>query len=182
MGWERFHGLEVIGFIAMVVGTCIYNKVISLSTIIVLPASQQQNGIYTNGGADERSPLLSPSKLNSPHPNNQPVPIVTRPPAGGGANASSTAANNGAMRYMIRSFRMGGYSLFSSNSSGNLAALPSPSPSPSSPRAALLRRNVGIGFGGPATPQEQSGLGLNDAASVSSSVFADDPSLTLDEE
>merc|ERR1712118_610971 len=111
---------------------------------------QQQNGTYN--GLDERSPLLSPSKPDSSN-HNQPVPTVTRPRDSSANTGTATTTNNGGMRYMIRSFRMGGYSLFSSNSSNNLAAaLPSPSPSPSSPRTNLLRRNMGMGFGA-GTPQ-----------------------------
>ena len=185
VGWEKFHGLEVIGFLAMVVGTCIYNKIISLSTIVILPQQQQSSST----AADERSPLLSPSKQGDGGAHHAPVPIRT-----------SANGGSGGMRYMIRSFRMGGYgSLFSSNSSTNvLGASPSPSASPRSGMfggdtqggASAMRRNNGGGFNtagssrpssvGRSTAHEPSSLG-NANESLASSVIGNDETIPLDD-
>lgn len=175
VGWEKFHGLEVIGFLAMVVGTCIYNKIISLSTIVILPQQQAS----PSAAADERSPLLSPSKQGDAGAHHAPVPIRTGSNAGGG------------MRYMIRSFRMGGYSLFSSNSSANvLGASPSPSASPRGGMfgsggggASAMRRNNGEGFRVPSSAGRSVAYEPSSLAneSLASSMMGNDETIPLDD-
>ena len=109
VGWEQFHGLEVMGFFAMVIGTCIYNKIISLSSVIVMNQTATTN---TTSG-DERTPLLqTQGQTESRH---KALPIK-------GANQN--------FRYMVRSLRMG-YSYFSTSNSDSFVE---PSSSPASPR------------------------------------------------
>ena len=107
VGWERFHPLEVVGFVVLLSGTSLYNEILRSclpSSTAAEPAHYHQRHQREQGDSEAAQPLLGPPSAPQPVPGHAARTRAVPPRKAPGASGSDIYT-------MARSMRLGASAL-----------------------------------------------------------------------